>query len=246
MVTRRTFIQAMGYLAAGSRAFATSSNGGQVPPSLPTGISESDDYNGPLPRLGTLGKIPALKAEVKVAQTILAGAPTGPAPLAVARYFLDVGSGKLNSDWIPYVKGWPERWNPVIVTFFEATDTRPEGDLTSWCAAFLNWCFVQAGREAATHSASSGSFRSFGQVTSSPTPGDIVVFKSANPDLALKGRGHVGFFVADHGAEVEVLGGNQIAGHEHSHMIDSKRIPKQGCALVLHSYRTDSRLHETS
>jgi uncharacterized protein (TIGR02594 family) len=246
MVTRRMFIRTIGCLAAGYTTVANATDGNQNPSSLPSGVGVLDDYEGPLPPLGTLGKTPALKAEVKIAQSILAGAPTGTAPFTVARYFLDVGGGKLNPEWRPYVKGWPERWNPVIVTFFEATDTKPEGDLTSWCAAFLNWCVVRAGKEAATHSASSGSFRSFGSVTSHPIPGDIVVFKSGNPTLASEGRGHVGFFVADHGVDVEVLGGNQIEGHERSHMIDNKRIPKQSNALVLHSYRTEARLHPTS
>jgi uncharacterized protein (TIGR02594 family) len=193
--------------------------------------------------LDTLGRVPALKAEVKIAQSILAAAPAGPTPFAVARYFLEVGVGKPHKEWQPYVKGWPERWNPVIVTFFEATDTKPEGDITSWCAAFANWCFVQARLGAATHSASSGSFRSFGKATNSPVTGDIVVFKSANEDLAKKGRGHVGFFVADHGDEVSVLGGNQIEGHDGSHMISIKRLRKHGTILVLHSYRTVKELH---
>jgi hypothetical protein len=37
--------------------------------------------------------------------------------------------------------------------------------------------------------------------------------QSANPVEAAAGHGHVGFFVADYGEEVEVLGGNQIEGH---------------------------------
>ena len=243
MITRRAFISSLGYAAMSYRMGITIPGTTGAQAGVPAGMGMSPDYEGPLPSLGTLGKVPALKAEVRVAQSILGGAPAGPTPLNVARYFLDVGSGKLNKEWQPYVRGWPERWNPVIVTFFEATATKPEGDLTSWCAAFLNWCFVQAGKGPATHSASSGSFRSFGKATTHPVPGDIVVFKSAKQELADQGRGHVGFFLADHGAQVEVLGGNQIEGHERSHMIDIKRLAKHSNALVLHSYRTDAFLH---
>jgi uncharacterized protein (TIGR02594 family) len=138
--------------------------------------------------------------------------------------------------------GWPERWNPVIVNFFQATRTIPQGDVTSWCAAFLNWCFQQVNRVPATESASSGSFRTFGRQVLSPTQGDIIVFQNTNLVEASAGHGHVGFFVKDYGEEVEVLGGNQIDGHERSHKVSSKRLKKSGARLKLHSYRTDPRL----
>jgi hypothetical protein len=37
--------------------------------------------------------------------------------------------------------------------------------------------------------------------------------------------------------EVAVLGGNQIEGHEKSHMISSKKLQKNGTNLKLNSYR---------
>lgn len=213
---------------------------------LPSGIGIEPDFEGPVPPLGgVLGKSPALKKEQQTARAVLAKAPKGPAPLNVATYFLAVGNGDYGANWKPYVKGWPERWNPVIVSFFQATRTNPEGDVTSWCAAFLNWCFQQVNSVPATASASSGSFRSFGTETSSPAKGDIVVFQSTNPVEAAAGHGHVGFFVADYGEEVDVLGGNQIEGHERSHMVSSKRLKKNGPILKLHSYRTDSRLRSS-
>lgn len=213
------------------------------PIALPSGIGNDPDFDGPIPPLGgELGKLPALRAEQQLARTILARAPNGPLPVDVADYFLAVGRGDFAADWKPYTMGWPERWNPVIVTFFQATGTSPEGDTTSWCAAFVNWCFQQVTGTPATKSASSSSFRTFGDRTLSPTKGDIVVFQNANPDAGSARHGHVGFFVRDHGVEVEVLGGNQIDGHDRSHMISSKRLMKDGPALKLHSYRTDSRL----
>lgn len=56
-------------------------------------------------------------------------------------------------------------------------------------------------------------------------------------------HGHVGFFVAEYGDTVEVLGGNQIEGHERCHRVSSKHIKKENRVLTLHSYRTDPRLH---
>lgn len=75
------------------------------------------------------------------------------------------------------------------------------------------------------------------------TAASLVVFKRINQMEADRGRGHVGFFVADHGSEIEVFGGNQIEHHDGSHMISSKRLLKEGSVLTFHSYRTDSRLH---
>jgi len=209
---------------------------------LPNGIGVEADYAGRLPdeRLGT--KRP-LKPEEKVALDIIAKAPEGPAPYDVARYFLAVGNGEYGEEWRPYVKAWPERWNPVIVDFFQATDLKPEGDETSWCAAFVNWCFQQSVKRVATHSASSGSFRCFGTPTDKPSLGDVVVFKRVGNDEPCSGHGHVGFFVKDYGTAIEVLGGNQIEGHEQSHMISSKRLVKDGKVLTLHSYRTDLKIH---
>jgi uncharacterized protein (TIGR02594 family) len=208
---------------------------------IPDGIGALPDYDGPLPKPGTLGTTPATAQEVQMADAILAKAPIGPTPFDVALYFLAVGKGDVNPEWKPYVKGWPTRWNPVIVRFFEATGTKPEGDVTAWCAAFVNWCAKQAGKQQLTGSASSGSFRSFSVETAKPSLGDLVVFKRTTPSQTP--RGHVAFFVQDGGDRVYVLGGNQIEGKERCHMISKRWIPKKSGLLTLHSYRTDPRLH---
>jgi uncharacterized protein (TIGR02594 family) len=243
MFTRRGFLR-----AAASTAVSTSimSYSGYclAQENLPHAIGIDPDFDGPLPPPGTLGRTPALRNEVRIARAILSKAPPGPSPFDVAKYFLAVAKGEFSQAWQPYAQGWPERWNPVIVTFFQATDTKPEGDVTPWCSAFVNWCFVQSGQPVGTHNASSGSFRNFGTKTANPVPGDIVVFRRTDPVEAQKGRGHVGFFVADHGSEVEVLGGNQIEGREHNHKISSKPLKKQGSILILDSFRTDPTLHQ--
>ena len=240
---RRGFVRALGFSLL-DLGFWSGFSGAQVPPEiLPSGIGIEPDFDGPLPRLsGELGKSPALRAEQQIARAILARAPKGPTPFEVARFFLAVGAGDYGVTWKPYTMGWPERWNPVIVNFFHATKTVPEGDVTSWCAAFLNWCFQQVNGVPATDSASSGSFRSFGTEVLSPAQGDIIVFQSMNQVEAEMGHGHVGFVVRVSGEEVEVLGGNQIEGHDRSHMISSVPFKKNGKLLRLHSYRSDPRL----
>jgi len=70
-----------------------------------------------------------------------------------------------------------------------------------------------------------------------------VVFKRVGADESCIGRGHVGFFVKDLGKEIEILGGNQIEGHEKSHMVSRKPLLKDGTVLKFHSYRTDQTLH---
>jgi len=213
-------------------------------PQIPSGIGTEPDYSGPLPGGGVLGEEQALSEEQKTAREVLAKAPSGPTPFIVASYFLAVGSGEYGESWKPYISGWPQRWNPVIVSFFKSTDTKPEGDLTPWCAAFVNWCFQQSSGHPATRSASSGSFRCFGAQTTTPRTGDIVVFRRPGGNESCIGHGHVGFFVADHGNEVELLGGNQIEGHPRCHTISTMRLRKTGTFLILHSYRTDARLHD--
>jgi uncharacterized protein (TIGR02594 family) len=207
---------------------------------LSKGIGIEPDFDGPLPqqKLGTKHPLPPEEA---IARAIIDRAPAGTSPFDVARYFLDVGNGKFGDQWRPYISGWPDRWNPVIVNFFQATDTTPTGDLTAWCAAFANWCFLQSFKTPATKNASSGSFRCFGSKTNSPKTGDIAVFKQVGSEDPCSGHGHVGFFVKDYGSEIEILGGNQIEGHERSHRISSKRLKKEGNVLVFHSYSTYPR-----
>jgi len=246
VITRRAFLSGLGSMGIALTG-GTAAVGQQHKRAarLPQGIGVEPDFAGPLPTPeNILGRERALDSEVLTANALLAGTPVGPTPIDVARYFLQVGNGTFGEAWRPYIKGWPVRWNPVIVAFFQSTKTKPEGDITAWCAAFVNWCFQKSGKGIATQSASSGSFRTFGNQTTSPRPGDLVVFERTDPTERAAGHGHVGFFVATKGDLIEVLGGNQIEGHERSHMISSKKLSKNGSILKLHSYRTDISLHD--
>lgn len=107
--------------------------------------------------------------------------------------------------------------NPRILEYL-ATTTLPAGsrgtDETPWCAAFVNWCLETAGING-LDSAWALSWRTFGVAVEAPEPGDITVFKRP-------GGGHVGFFLRDLGAKVEILGGNQ------GNSVSIRSYPKDG------------------
>jgi uncharacterized protein (TIGR02594 family) len=204
----------LGLLASGIGAVEAA-----VPPS---------DYRGPLPARVPEGVNPPLGSELAHAQAILRDVPSGPTAFTVAQYF-DRSIDDHDKE------GWPDRWNPIIVDFFRATRLNPSGDLTPWCAAFVNWCLLRAG-EQGTGSASSGGFKNWHAPTDDPKPGDIVVFESTNPKLAREGKGHVGLFVKRDGDLIFTLGGNQIT-RARNHKIFIKSLQRNGTGLRLHSFR---------
>jgi uncharacterized protein (TIGR02594 family) len=153
------------------------------------------------------GLKPARPEEVMRAAELLAAAPQASSGVDVARYFAELT--EKNSDGELYNAEWTARANPLIVSFFKATNYgSPSGDQTPWCAAFVNWCLQRASRTS-THSASSGSFRCFGEAAGDPEPGDIAVFKNPGQDAKCSGSGHVAFWLSAAGDSVQVLGGNQ-------------------------------------
>jgi hypothetical protein len=123
-------------------------------------------------------------------------------------------------------------YNPVVVSFFRGVGLVPyAGDQTPWCATFANWCisrskarskgeviFSRTLRSFGTRSASSGSFRCWGEdATASPKEGDIIVWarnSSLGAHCPTSGQGHVAFLhsVVTDPAGVKrfvVVGGNQ-------------------------------------
>lgn len=91
--------------------------------------------------------------------------------------------------------------NPRILEYFKATSYRAAHDEVPWCAAFVNWCLVQAGIRG-TNSASAFSFMNWG-VEVKPCFGCVAVVEYDN------GKGHVGFLVGWQGPSFVLLGGNQ-------------------------------------
>ncbi len=95
--------------------------------------------------------------------------------------------------------------NPRIVEYLRSTTLdapSASNDETPWCSAFTNWC-VESSGYAGTDSAWARSWLHWGQKTTSPRVGSIVVFtRGAN-------SGHVAFFVSRTATQIKVLGGNQ-------------------------------------
>jgi uncharacterized protein (TIGR02594 family) len=191
------------------------------------------DFEGrisPFPMVGGTQKPGA--SEQGIAERIVKRAPRS-SPFAIMHYFENLR--RVNKDNEAYNGGWATRWNPIIYGFFSETQTAPEGDTTSWCAASLNWTLARAGLKGGTHSASSGSFRDSPGRTDRPRPGDIVVFGAADRTAFAQGRGHVGLFVAQRAKQVLVLGGNQKNPFGH-HAFCRKWLDKNGMDLRLHSF----------
>ncbi len=201
-----------------------------------------------------------------VAKEIIESLVFDNAPIDIAGQLLDIAKGE-REEWRGYTRAWPKDApaNPLIVEFFKATDTKPEGDTTAWCAASLNWFILKSheGRAGGsnmlkpTKSASSGSFRTWGTqavkfdpnsplegtVVQDPQVGDIVVFNQTNADGSPHlYKGHVAFFLDMDKNRIRVLGGNQYEGNPVVHAINVKWIPKDGF-LKAHSIRTDKSLH---
>ena len=81
-----------------------------------------------------------------------------------------------------------------------------EHDEVAWCAAFVGHCLEKAGLRS-TRKLTARSYLEWGIPIemADAQPGDIVVFRRGSSAW----QGHVGFFVAQRGAWIEVLGGNQ-------------------------------------
>jgi uncharacterized protein (TIGR02594 family) len=184
----------------------------------------------PFPLVGGTAK--PERNEQTIANGIIKRAPVR-SPYAIMHYFETLR--RVNKDNEAYNGGWATRWNPIIVEFFRATQTKPEGDTTSWCAASLNWTLARSHMKGGTHSASSGSFRESPGKTRHPRRGDIVVFGATDPAAFAQGRGHVGLFVAQRSDAVLVLGGNQTNPFGH-HAFCRKWLDKKGKDLKLHSF----------
>jgi hypothetical protein len=167
-----------------------------------------------------VGTAPARPWDVQRAFEILSAAPRAPhaTPYDTAVWFKELKDTSKAGE--PFNTEWAEWANPVITSFFTLTNTVPqEGDQTSWCAAFVNWCLA-AGRKNISCSAVAQSFtwdkKNFPSATS-PEVGDLVVFSGVE-DGSRQRFGHVGFLSRplgtpdpDGGSKTGhwIIGGNQ-------------------------------------
>ena len=107
--------------------------------------------------------------------------------------------------------------NPRIVMYHNTTNPwSGTADSVAWCSSFVNYCVEMAGL-VGTDSQRALDWEDWGVDASEDLrEGDIVVFERVGEG------GHVGFFVADLGTHVTVLGGNQ------SNRIKLSNYPKDG------------------
>lgn len=91
-------------------------------------------------------------------------------------------------------------------------------DETPWCASFVNWCLIRAGKPSGP-SARAIDWMNYGQKLDEPRPGAITVVHH-NPGKTTRGTtssgNHVAFFVEQKGSRLTLLGGNQ------SHAVNKK------------------------
>lgn len=138
---------------------------------------------------------------------------------------LEVATSQLG---VAEIKGQDD--NPVIVNYAkEAGITAISDDETPWCSTFVSWCVKQAGLSY-SRKANARSWMAFGQSTSSPEPGDVVVFWRESPE---SWKGHVGFYMG-HSADLQrvyCLGGNQgnrvsISAYKASTVLGFRRLTR--------------------
>jgi hypothetical protein len=183
-------------------------------------VSESEEPAARTADLESVGRGPSRQDEVATAFDLIRRAPGGPDHMAVAKYFLDLKPLKGQD----YKQEWAQRANPLITSFFCATNTiaygHPVGDTTAWCAAFVGFCLMSAGKPWVFSPASrhyrngeemaKGKGRVIDEAIEKPRYGDVIVFE----DLASDGKtalasGHVAFFLSEDNGVIEFLGGNQ-------------------------------------
>ena len=114
--------------------------------------------------------------------------------------------------------------------------------MTAWCAAFVNWCLIQANVQHLGH-ATASSWLKFGNHMYHPQYGCIVVVAPGSDTGST--TGHVAFFEGSIGNEVWLLGGNQgrkvswirkkvskVKGYRRPAMVGDFERPNTATALV--------------
>ncbi|WP_020187099.1 TIGR02594 family protein [Methylopila sp. 73B] len=125
--------------------------------------------------------------------------------------------------------GLTERANDgEIRSLLSKTGQTFSGELREWCADFVNAILAERGIKG-TGSRAARSFLSYGEETTKPQAGDIVILKRGSG-----GQGHVGFFEGyDDRGRVKVLGGNQSEGvntqaYDADRVLGFRRQPQAG------------------
>lgn len=95
--------------------------------------------------------------------------------------------------------------NPVVLKYYaDAGHPEVNSDEIAWCAAFAGAMLERAGVPSSKQ-LNARSYLTWGKPVTKPYPGCIAVFSRGDP----RGwEGHVGFFLKEDGANIQILGGN--------------------------------------
>lgn len=127
--------------------------------------------------------------------------------MSIKKHKLDSDPAWLKVAWSYYgQKEIPgSRHNPVIVSFFKDVGHGwVKNDELAWCAAFVGACLAAVNLPH-TGSLAARSYLQWGDRTTSPKRGDLVIFKRGNSSW----QGHVAFYLGQTKTHIHVLGGNQ-------------------------------------
>lgn len=94
--------------------------------------------------------------------------------------------------------------NAEVLKYFKDIGLKwVKDDETAWCAAFVNWCLLKAGKPH-TGALNARSLLKYGTDTKKPELGDIVVLWRISPTSPY---GHTGFYIKDTKDLIYVRGG---------------------------------------
>jgi uncharacterized protein (TIGR02594 family) len=111
--------------------------------------------------------------------------------------------------------------NPRIVEYIKTFDYLPQNDEVAWCACFVNWCLIQAGKKAGPN-ALAASWLGYGKKLEEPKFGCIVVVYHAPIEGVTATGNHVAFWTEGDGRSITLLGGNQTAADRKTEEVNEK------------------------
>jgi uncharacterized protein (TIGR02594 family) len=112
------------------------------------------------------------------------------------------------------VNGAPQQHNQRIIEYHKTTTFKATTDEIPWCAAFVNWCLIQAGKTTC-NSAAAIAWLDWGQKLEQPRVGAITIIhnkakkKGYDASTGSSSGNHVSFLVSQSSSHITLFGGNQ-------------------------------------
>jgi uncharacterized protein (TIGR02594 family) len=112
------------------------------------------------------------------------------------------------------VNSQPKQHNERILAYHKTTTFKASTDEVAWCASFVNWCLIQAGKKGC-NSAAAIAWLDWGQELKMPREGAITIIqdkekkKAFDASIGTASGNHVSFFVSQSSSHIALFGGNQ-------------------------------------